>query len=168
MTHQRLGLLALCVLAAGPFAGAQEPVADMSLFRALAESVRAYLPAGLIILDPRVLPSGHAYALPPAVNQNHGAGTLSALQRVIGPDTARIEDLISCGSNPSTCRLVRGMSAARFSTPQFHGDSATVRVYLAYAVPSTRQPVGYSELLLILVRRGEVWQVVQRRVLYVT
>jgi len=164
MTHRSLSLISLLVLSVAPTADAQER-GDSSLFRAVAGSVRAELPVGLVVLDPRVLQRGQTLKGPAAAGQNHDPATLLALQAAFGQQTARIEDIVSCPGNPSTCRLLEGVAAISVGKPEGHGDTVAVRVFAAFATPSRRQPVAMLEEVLILVRRaGQDWLVVGKRV----
>jgi hypothetical protein len=153
---------ALCAITASASVKAQRENAS-ELWRVVAEHVRADLPNGLILLDPRV---GHVFSIGQQPSgTDHAVPTLAFLEGALRARVARMEDVIRCTPNdPRSCRFVQGVGVVAFGEPVFRADTAFVRVFSAVATPEPRMPISQQEMVLVVLRRAQKWEVVEKRI----
>lgn len=160
-------LLALCA-AALPASSRAQVENQPELWRAVVQVIRGDLPhGGPILLDPRV--DQRTLKGPTGTTRDHAPATLAVLEGALGGRVAKVEEVISCAPNdPSSCHFVQGVGFVAFGEPRLQGDTASVLVFSAVPTPAPEMPIAQQELLVVLVRRGQVWQVVEKRILRVS
>ena len=114
---------------------------------------------GSLGLDPRFGAPGHA---PGVANQLRPASRTDALARAIGATVRTYSEASAC-TERRPCRLTGVAAHVMLSQPSIEGDTATITGTIRQNSPSARQPQDYETLLLVLVRRGANWAVIQQR-----
>jgi hypothetical protein len=142
----RLGLALAVVIATGA-ASAQAHDEQAAVAVAAVRAARAPLPAG----PTRVLSSKGMEK------------TTAAVARALGGDVTTLKDARPCGDLPSSCRLVDAVALVRVGALRIEADSATVLVELYWKIDSSRQPVGYKSVVVMLARDDGEWRVIDQR-----
>jgi hypothetical protein len=78
---------------------------------------------------------------------------------------ARYSEVKRCAPGRSRCELVGATRFVGVSRPRIQGDTATVRLFVEWATPDSRQGTNWADLLFTVVRREGGWQVVRRQIL---
>jgi hypothetical protein len=156
----------LCSLAA-PACLAAQGTADSTFWRAVGRAASGGPKSQSLRLDPHI-GRGNSYRLPPTTQQHSGT-TLSILRDASGGRVAKSQDVIRCASRSRlSCRFVDGAALLAVGAPTFSGDTAFVRLYFALETNEQRMPVNEQDYLLILIRDGRDWKVVERRLIRIS
>ena len=164
---RRLAVWVILGSLAAPGSAAAQGRADSTFWQAVGRAASEGLKTESLRLDPRI-GRGNSYRKPSTAPE-HTATILGFLGAASGGRIARSEDVIRCQSRSSlSCRFVDGASLLAVSEPTFKGDTAFVRLYFALQSNERRMPVNEQDFLLVLLREGTEWKVVERRLIRIS
>jgi hypothetical protein len=96
----------------------------------------------------------------------HSPKTVTLLREVLGAQVAKAEDVITCTSiSSSSCKIESGTFLIAFGEPSVRNDTAKVQMFTAASTREARMPIAQRDELLVLVRRGQAWELIERRLL---
>jgi hypothetical protein len=120
-------------------------------------SAKAARPDAVIVFDPTMVVGKYGEGLPDRAR----AGRVSAVSKV---KVATLRESVTCTTGRA-CRL-NADAAFRFGSPVIRGDTATVNVVIWFAAnPEWRDPMPVEALALTLVRSGNQWNLIEKRLL---